>query len=341
MRTAPRALLAVLFAAGLLQAARAFDVQELRSIGGLPPHLAGAIEEISACHLTSDGKYIVFDRAEHAVYSASPRDPAPTKIVQIGFEPGKVLRPIAFDSSPDGTFVVADAPGGRRRIQFFVESGASIGGFTLPGGDVPQVTLGELVISGISSVQYTGRSLLLSQPALGGLVTEYALDGSTIRIFGELRATGLERDVEVHRALNVGLPLVNPKGGFYYVFQAGVPMFRKYDAKGNLVFERHIEGVELDPLIRSLPTAWKPRPPGQRDEFPIVPATVRTAAVDPDGNLWVSLSVPFTYVYDESGDKRRTVQFRGAGIIPANGFFFTRDQRVLVTPGCYAFRRTG
>ena len=43
--------------------------------------------------------------------------------------------------------------------------------------------------------------------------------------------------------MNAGLPLVDPTGGFYYVFIAGKPMFRKYSAKGTLVFERHIEGA--------------------------------------------------------------------------------------------------
>jgi hypothetical protein len=46
---------------------------------------------------------------------------------------------------------------------------------------------------------------------------------------------------------------------------------------------------------------------------------------------------PFTYVYDSRGDKRRTLQFRAAGIMAATSFFFTADARVLVAPGCYAF----
>ena len=68
-----------------------------------------------------------------------------------------------------------------------------------------------------------------------------------------------------------------------------------------------------------------------------MPAIVRTAAVDRDGNLWISLAVPYTYVYDSTGDKRRTLLFRAAGVIAPTSFFFTRDRRVLVTPGCYAF----
>ena len=31
-------------------------------------------------------------------------------------------------------------------------------------------------------------------------------------------------------------------------------MFRKYDAGGKLVFERHIEGPEVDPFMSQMPT---------------------------------------------------------------------------------------
>jgi hypothetical protein len=315
----------------------AIDVQELRSVGGLAPHLAGAFEEIVGCHFTADGRYLVFDRRDHAISIVSPRAAAPTKIVQIGQEKGRLFQPVAFDSSPDGTFVVADAPGGRPRIQFFVHSGSPLGGFTMSGRDRPQLRVGDMVLSGVSSIQYTGKSLLLSQPDTGALVTEYALDGATVRTFGDLRPTGHEQDTDVHHALNAGLPLVNPKGGYYFVFLAGTPMFRKYDASGVLVFERHIEGVEVDPFLRTLPTAWARRPGAGRDEFPLVPASIRAAAVDADGQLWISLAVPFTYVYDSAGDKRRIIQFRGAGIISPTNLFFTHDKRLLVTPGCYAF----
>ena len=229
--------------------------------------------------------------------------------------------------------MIADAPGDRQRVQFFSATGTSLGGFTMPGRGVPQITLGELVLSGLGTLEYTGQSVLISQPELGSLIVEYVPTGSPLRSFGELRQTGQENDPQVHVALNVGITLLNPKGGYYFVFLSGVPMFRKYDAAGTLVFERHIEGVEIDAYIKRLPTSW----PRKRGEFPIVPAMIRTAAVDPEGDLWVSLAAPYTYVYDGSGDKRHTFQFKGAGIISPTSFFFTRDHRVVITPGCYAF----
>lgn len=314
----------------------AVTVETLRSTGGLPAHLAGAFEELTTCQQSPDGAYYVFDRRSHAVFSIPHGADSPRRIVQIGTEPGRILDPSAFDLAPDGSFVVADAPGGRERVQLFLAGGSSVGGFSLPGRAAPRIMFGSLVLSGVGSLEYTGRTILMSQPETGALVTEYTLHGSPLRTFGSLRRTGHEGDRDVHLALNAGLTVQIPEGGYYFVFQAGVPMFRKYDQAGTLVFERHVEGTELDAFVRALPGSW-PRRRGPGGEFPVVAPTVRAAGADGDGNLWIALMVPFTYVYDSSGDKRRTVQFRAAGIIRPTSLFFTSDRRLLVTPGCYAF----
>jgi hypothetical protein len=337
MAPAARGRLLLAGALVILHAAHsAAQVEERTSIGALPPHAAGVFEEIAACQMTPAGTYLVFDRRAHAVYTFTRGADAPQKIVQIGGETGRIIRPTAFDSAPDGTFVVADAPGDQRRLQFFTQSGASLGGFTLAGRPVPLITFGDLMLSGLGSVKYTGKSVLMSQPEIGALVAEYDLNGAPRRAFGVLRATGQEKDRAVHEALNTGLVLPIPKGGYYYVFLSGVPLFRKYDADGKLLFERHVEGVEVDPHLRQMPGSW-PRRRTEDGEYPVVPAMIRTAAVDGDGGLWISLVSPFTYVYDRDGNKRRTLQFRGAGIVAPTGLFFTTDGRLLVSPGCYAF----
>ena len=145
----------------------------------------------------------------------------------------------------------------------------------MPGRGAPQITLGGLYLTGLASLDYTGQTVLISQPENGSLVIEYLPTGTPLRTFGELRATGQEKDPAVHAALNVGVVLVNPKGGYYFVFLSGVPTFRKYDASGTLVFERSIQGVEMDPYVGKLPTTW----PRSRGNIPVVPAMVRTAAV--------------------------------------------------------------
>ena len=107
-------------------------------------------------------------------------------------------------------------------------------------------------------------------------------------------------------------------------------MFRKYDREGRLLFERHIEGPEIDARIQALPTTWEARSPGTR---PVIPPLVRAAAVDRSGRLWVSLAVPYTYVYDNRGEKTRTVQFRATGPMSPSSLFFTPRGRLLIGPG--------
>jgi hypothetical protein len=160
------------------------------------------------------------------------------------------------------------------------------------------------------------------------------------RLIGSLRRTGHEDDPEVHLALNSGIPLVDPSGGFFFVFQAGEPAFRKYDRDGTLVYERRVAGLEIDPVVAGLPTTW-PKRKTSEGEIPLVRPTVRTAAVDHSGRLWISFVVPYTYVYDADGDKIRAVQFHGAGIVAPNSLFFGKQGRLLVTPGLYEFDAAG
>jgi hypothetical protein len=312
-------------------------IETLQSTGSLPPHVAGLFRDPAGFQQTDKGQSFVFDRRAHSVYTIEAN--TAKKIVDIGGESGRILQPTAFDIDPtDGSFVVADAPLRRPRVQLFTADGQRLGGFTLAEAEKPRLELESGVLNGIASIKYAGGSLFINQPEHGSLVAELGPYGTPLRSFGELRRTGHEADRDIHLALNVGLPLPDPTGGHFFVFLAGVPIFRKYDAKGALVFERHIEGPEVDQYLRTMPTRWATRRTDAGDVLPIVPPAVRTAGVDREGRLWISLTSPVTYVYDGSGDKVRTVQFRGAGVLSPNSLFFTKDGRVLVTPGCYVFK---
>ena len=151
--------------------------------------------------------------------------------MHIGSEPGRIINPVAFAvDQRTGVFVVADSPENRERIQVFSPAGFRINGFFLPGRTRARVVLDGLALNGIGSLQFTGDSILLSQPDTGSLITEYSLAGTPIRSFGELRPTGHEDDPPLHVALNGGLPVIDPQGGFFFVFQSGEPVFRRYDA---------------------------------------------------------------------------------------------------------------
>ncbi|HJQ61243.1 MAG TPA: hypothetical protein VJ834_00155 [Burkholderiales bacterium] len=283
---------------------------------------------------TASGEYYVFDRRGHTVYAVDETGAKATRLVQIGAEDGRLIEPSAFDVAVNGSFAVADAPNGRERVQIFDAGGVRTGGFLLPGRGASRVVLGTLALNGVGTLTFNGKLMLMSHPETGWLFTEYTLTGVPMRSVGQLRRTGHEADRDLHLALNAGIPVVDPNGGFYFVFMAGQPMFRKYDAKGELVFERVIQGREVDAAVAAIPDRWPRR---SASELPLVPPVVRTAAVDGSGRLWISFIQPISYVYDPGGEKIRTVQFRGAGIIAPSSLWFTEAGRLLVTPGCYEF----
>jgi len=319
-----------------LAASPALRTEVLRSVGGLPPHIVGSYEEPLNFQQASSGAYYVFDRRGHTVHLVDAGKTVSRKLLEIGQENGRIIQPTGFDLAADGRFVVADVPRAQQRVQTFDPDGKLLSGFFLPGEPAARVIIGNLMLNGAGSVQHAGESLLISHPESGALFTEYSPGGYARRSIGRLRATGFEDDRDLHTAMNAGLPLVDPTGGFYYVFITGRPMFRKYTDAGVLLFERHIEGRELDDYLDAQPTRW-PRRRVQEREVPFVMPAVRAADVSADGELWISLAVPYTYVYGRDGDKTRTVQFSAAGIISPNSLSFGRNGRLLVTPGCYEF----
>lgn len=333
-----RLVVALTLAMAVLAAGRgyALRVETLRSIGGLPAHIAGSFTEAVSFQQGPDGTYYVFDRRAHTVVAVNEARTTARTLVDIGQEDGRLLQPKGFDVSSDGRIVVADAPRNRQRIQVFDAAGVRQAGFYLQGQPAAQVVVDNLMLNGTGSVHFAGPRLLLSHPESGVLVTAYTPAGYPTMTFGRLRPTGFESDRELHLAHNAGVPVVDPTGGFYFVFITGRPIFRKYDANGMLLFERHVEGVEIDALLDAQPTSWPRRRVDDR-EVPFVAPVIRAAAVSPRGELWISMAVPYTYVYDRQGDKARTVQFYGAGLVSPTSLAFSRAGTVLVTPGCYEF----
>ncbi len=317
-----------------LQAPSPGRIDVLKAVNALAPHVVGLFRDPIGFKQTANGEYYVFDRRGHTVYAVDERGTKATRLVQIGAEAGRLIEPSAFDVAFNGSFAVADAPNGRERVQIFDAGGVRTGGFFLPGRAASRIVFGTLALSGVATLAFNGKLMLMSHPETGWLFTEYTLTGVPVRSIGQLRRTGHEHDRDLHLALNAGIPVADPTGGFYFVFMAGQPMFRKYDASGELLFERVIQGREVDPVVAAIPDRWPRRAAG---ELPLVAPAIRTAAVDPSGTLWVSFVQPITYVYDAGGDKIRTVQFRGAGAIAPSSLWFTSRGTVLVTPGCYEF----
>lgn len=308
----------------------------LRATAGVPAHVAGQVREAYGFQRTPDGSYLVFDRRAHTVWRISSDFASARAIVTVGREQGKLFVPSAFAVGGNGVFVVADSPGRRDRIQLFDDKGFRLSGFFV-GRDTPaRITLETFVLGGVSSLAFTGNSVLINQPEHGALVSEYSTSGSPLRSIGELRATGHERERDLHLAFNVGLPLVAPDGECVFVFVSGEPRFRRYDADGRLLYERLMQGPEVDELLRAQPTTW-PRRNVEGHELPVVRPIVRAAAVSPDGSLWVALATGVHYVFDPDGEKRRAVRLEGAGPLVPNSLAFTTASRLLVAPGLFEF----
>ena len=314
--------------------------QTLHAVAALPPALAGRFTEMLAFQQATSGRYFVFDRRGHTVYAIDPDMREATRLLAIGQEEGRVLLPFAFDAGPGELFAVGDAPGGGRdRVQVFDPGGYRVGGFTLPSRTESRVQLGGLVLNGLATLQFTrDYTVLVNQPESGALITEYDVQGRLLRTIGTLRPTGHEPDRDLHLAFNSGLPLRAPSGGFLFVFQSGEPRFQRYSDEGRLLFERAIQGHELDAVRRAQPTRWPQRTGAAGRDVPIVTPVVRAAAVSPRDDLWIALSLGVTYVYDAQGEKSRIVRFRGAGPLQPTSLYFTEDGRLLATPGGYVFR---
>ena len=113
--------------AGAASAARLTEVENLTAVAALPAHIAGSFQQLTSCQQNAGGDYFIFDRRSHAVFVAPAGFESVRKLITIGAEPGRLLDPSAFDLAADGTFIVADAPGGQPRVQVFLSSGSTEG----------------------------------------------------------------------------------------------------------------------------------------------------------------------------------------------------------------------
>jgi hypothetical protein len=312
------------------------DLELLVAGRGLPTAFTSQLLDPVGCAETGTGELLVLDRRMHVVWAVDAKRATWRKVVLSGQKLGQIERPSALALGPGDQFVVADSSQGADRLQWFDLSGKMAGAFWLPDKHQPPIILQSVVFNGIGALHFARDSFYVGYPFRGSLISEVDLKGLTVRQIGLQRPTGQESDPELHLALNFGAVAADPTGGFYYIFQTGEPLFRRYDADGHLVFERHIEGVEIDEKTRALPNVW-PRPADREGNKPFVEPMVRAAAVDRTGRLWVSLQSGFTYVYDRRGDKIRTVQFDADGVVAPSSLFFTTDGRLLVAPGCYEF----
>ena len=276
-----------------------------------------------------DGPAYVFDRRGHSVHTVNPGDRSVRTLVAIGGEPGRLLEPSAFDVAADGSFAVADAPGGRERIQVFGPAGIRIGGFTRAGRTAARVAIGSLVLSGVGSLVYTGPTVVLSGSDTGWLLTVHAAR----RAYPQHRPAPRHRPRRRSRtAPRAERRSRAPRWGTAASSSSSSPARRPSagtSAPGEMMFERVIQGrdLESDP-VAVLPQRWPPAPSvcaggaAGRRQSSAPRLSIR------EGALWVSFVLPFTYVFDADGEKIRTVQFRAAGVVAPSSLTFPGRDRL-------------
>lgn len=237
------------------------------------------------------GKYLLTDVKRNRVLIVKDNMEVEREFGMIGSGPGRLLHPGYIDVARDGTIYVND--GGNERIVKFTSAGDYLGEF--------QVTTYEGLAVG------TENEIFLGQPQDDRLVTVYSSSGKKLRSFGQLKkfseiygAAFADNDALYKTALNQ-VRLSTDKDGNLYVSFMLIPLIQKYSPQGKLLFERKLEGPEIDRLMENIQK--RKYITGNRDG-----AEGRIIALDPviepaTGNILVPLVDGSIYVADRDGNK--------------------------------------
>ena len=161
-----------------------------------------------------------------------------------------------------------------------------------------RVALGTLSLTASARWRSTASSMLMSQPETGSLITEYGLPARrpNHRAVPPDRARRRSRAAPGHERGHSGRR--SERRLLFRLHGRGADV-SQYDAKGGLVFERVIQGREVDPWWRR-PKRW----PGRAATRVAAGAAGRpNRRGGRSGRLWISFVQPITYVFDAGGEK--------------------------------------
>jgi hypothetical protein len=213
----------------------------------------------------------------------------------IGSAPGRLFRPGAIDVSEDGIIYVQD--GGNERIQSFRIDGTHLAVF--------------------STEQYMGFAagsegeIYLGQPENGALISVYSRDGKRLRSFGQLKLYSdlhgeqfKDQNEEFSNGINRVRLSVDKDGNILVSFML-IPLIQKYTRNGQLLFERKLEGPEIETLTQA---------PGGRLTMSMDGFTQEIIALEavprPNGEIGVVLTDRSIYIADQSGKRLRVLHPR-------------------------------
>ena len=257
------------------------------------------------------------------------------RIVSAGIGPGELFNPLALALNGDDLIAVADSPNGLDRVQYFASNGLRVGGFYLP--LTPRAAT--------DSVERAHRERRF--PRLLGL-----------DVRGQSAGVGRARDRTRRHGPGRSSDGQSPAG--WHVTRSrsrhrdehrdpasctataascscSRPVCR---CSASTAATAGSSSSAISKDRSSTLASWRFPRSGHRGRRATSPSFRRWCArqrVDAEGRLWISLTVPYTYVYDAAGDKIRTVQFRGVRVLSPSSLYFTSTGRLLVGPGGYEF----
>jgi peroxiredoxin len=240
---------------------------------------------------TYEGKYFLTDIDNNRLLVINNNMGVEREFGRIGSAPGRLFHPGYLDISGDGTVFVED--GGNERIVKFDQKGHYAGEFRVNAFQGMAVD--------------TQNQLYLGQPEEGNLITVYSSTGTKLRSFGQLKKyseiygeANRDKDVLYRTALN-RVRLATDRDGNLYVGFMIVPLIQKYSPDGTLVFERRLEGPEIDRLSEAI---HKRRYIATKVDGVDVRIIALDPVIDPaNGNIMVPLVDGSVYVADREGNK--------------------------------------
>lgn len=273
------------------------DAEAPSSLRGTPVSLEEMFRSVSLSvyDVTSFGsRYYISDARANRVLVVNDKMQAEKSIGRIGSGPGELIHPGNIGVAGDGTLFVHD--GGNERIERFSVNGDYLGEFPV----------GTYEGFGVSNA----KEIYLGQPENGSLVTVYSETGERLRSFGKLKKFSevygrqyADKDELYRVAVNRVRLFVDRAGNVYVSFMLA-PIIQKYDSTGALLFERRLEGEEIDDLTDILlnNTHFKylsTSKDGLEARFITLDPVVEPAT----GNIYVLLPSGLIYVADSEGRK--------------------------------------